>query len=145
MSIVAHVSDLAHGPLVYEYSLITIKMYTQHNNHNAKFEPCALCSCDILHSCYRIFCKLVLNNWFSFRMRRKQFIMFREVIMILYNFQNCETWETKDRVPDTEHITTYHTPTPTPSPSSEEVLVGGEVLISWYFYDACPIWQFWSN
>lgn len=128
-----------------KYSLITIKMYRQHDKNNAKFEPSALCSCDILHSCYRIFCKLVLNNsWFSFRMRRKQFIMFREVI-ILNKFQNCETWETKDQVPDTEHITTYHTPTPTPSPSSEKVLVGGEVQNSWYFCDACPIWQFWSN
>lgn len=72
-------------------------MSRQHKNNKAKLEPSALCSCDILHSCYRIFCKMVLNNsWFSFRMQKKQFILFREV-MTLNKFQNCKTWETRYR------------------------------------------------
>lgn len=69
----------------------------QKKPNTAKLEPRALCSCDILHSCYRIFCKMVLNNsWFSFRMQKKQFILFREV-MTLNKFQNCKTWETRYR------------------------------------------------
>lgn len=66
-------------------------MTNQYKKHTAKFEPSALCSCDILHSCYRIVCKKVLNNsWFRFRMQRRQFILFGEV-MTLNKFQNCET------------------------------------------------------